>query len=145
MYYEELTPGRRFPLPDVTVEREEMLEFARRYNRAAIHLDEAAGRASIYGDIIAPGAFSQALVHAVYIDAGITGNETLGGKSVLAEWRRPVYAGDTLSSEAEILSRESRRPDRGSVRIRITARNQKGDTVMYITTDTVVKKRPADL
>lgn len=144
MYYEEFTPGLVIPLAEVTVEREEMLDFARRYNPSPVHVDEEFARTTVHGDIIAPGSFSEALVHRAYVEAGITGREAIGGKSVFTQWKKPVFAGDILSSEAEVIQRESHHPDRGSVKLKITSRNQRGETVMYITTHTVVKKREAD-
>jgi acyl dehydratase len=49
IYYEDLAVGRIFRTPSIEVTREEMLEFASRYDPQPFHLEEAAGRQSVFG------------------------------------------------------------------------------------------------
>ncbi|MBI5543331.1 MAG: MaoC family dehydratase [Deltaproteobacteria bacterium] len=56
---------------------------------------------------------------------------------------RPVYAGDTLTSESEVLEvrESSSRPDRGIVHVRTSGMNQDGECVLQYERRILVKKR----
>ena len=60
-------------------------------------------------------------------------------------WPRPVYPGDVLRVESEILEvRPSQsNPDRGIVRVRNTTLNQDGQPVMVQVASLIVPRRPA--
>lgn len=53
--------------------------------------------------------------------------------------------GDTLHSEAEVLEvrPSSSKPDRGIARLRYTAVNQRGETVLSFIGNNLLKRRPA--
>ncbi len=54
----------------------------------------------------------------------------------------PVYPGDTLSAQSEVLSkRETSRADRGVVRFRTTGFNQSGATVLEYERPVLIRKR----
>jgi acyl dehydratase len=61
------------------------------------------------------------------------------------KWPRPVYPGDVLRVESEVLeTRPSQsNPDRGIVRVRNTTLNQDGQPVMIQTASLIVPRRPA--
>ncbi|MGO9055852.1 MAG: MaoC family dehydratase [Candidatus Binataceae bacterium] len=53
-----------------------------------------------------------------------------------------VYAGDTLTSQSEVLSkREASRPDRGVVKFRTTGINQRGEKVLEYERPVLIRKR----
>lgn len=130
MYYEEFEIGTKYPLPAVVIDREDMLDFARKYNRALIHTSPEYARKTRFKDVIAAGAYTFAVVHSTFIDANILGPEVIAGKSSDISWFRPVYAGDALFSEVEVVRKENRHPDRGDIEFRMTTRNRAGETVM---------------
>ncbi len=54
----------------------------------------------------------------------------------------PVYPGDTLTAESEVLSkRETSKPDRGVVKFRTTGFNQKGEKVLEYERPVLIRKR----
>ena len=53
--FEDFQPGRRFALGPKLVIAEEIIEFASEFDPQPMHLDEAAGRASILGRLAASG------------------------------------------------------------------------------------------
>jgi acyl dehydratase len=59
--FEDLTPERRFDLGSVTVERDEMLAFNRRFDPQPFHVDEEAARSSLFGGLCASGWFTASL------------------------------------------------------------------------------------
>jgi acyl dehydratase len=133
--YEDLTPGRVIPLGDVKVDREEMLEFARRFDPQPFHLDEEAGRRSVLGGLAASGWFTASLWMRAYVDhvlADSTSQGSPGGREL--SWLAPVFAGDVLRCELEVLSarRSAKRPMLGLVEIAGTA-NRGDQTVLRFT------------
>lgn len=58
-------------------------------------------------------------------------------------WLKPVRPGDTLRAVGEVLElRPSRAGDRGIVRLRYSALNQRGETVFTVIGNQIVRRRP---
>jgi acyl dehydratase len=60
-------------------------------------------------------------------------------------WLRPVYPGDTLRAESEVLDKtpSKSRPDMGSYRGRTTVFNQHDEPVMKLTSIGLIRRRPS--
>ncbi|UPA23561.1 MaoC family dehydratase [Shinella oryzae] len=130
--FEDFTPGRRFTFRERTLTADEIIAFAREFDPQPMHLDEAAGRASILGGLAASGWHTSAVMMRMLCEAYIDGSTSEGSPGVdLMEWKRPVLAGDTLGGHCEVLeARVSRsRPDIGIVRLRAEVTNQRGEVV----------------
>ncbi len=137
--FEDLTPGRIIPLGEVTVEREEMLAFAERFDPQPFHLDEQAGKRSLLGGLAASGWFTASLWMRQYVDhvlADSTSQGSPGGRDL--RWLAPVFAGDVLRCELEVIgARVSRsRPELGLVEI--TGAAYRGAEAVYQLTFTGV-------
>src|SRR5207249_1235503 len=117
--YEDLTPGRRFDLGNVEIDRDEMLEFARRFDPQPFHLDEAAGRRSLLGGLAASGWYTMAIWMRAYVQVVLSESTAEGSPGGTMTWHTPVFAGDTLQLSIEINSaRRSRsKPNLGIVEI----------------------------
>jgi len=97
-YFEDLVEGQTFDCGSVTVTKDEMLEFAERYDPQAIHLNEEAAGNSMFGDLIASGWLTCALTTRLLVEGYMNRNATLGGRGMdEIRWHKPVYAGSTLS------------------------------------------------
>jgi acyl dehydratase len=119
--FEDFTPGRVFDLGTMTADREEMVEFARRYDPQPFHLDEEAAKDSIFGGLAASGWFTACLWMRAYADEVLlrsTGQGSPGGTQFA--WLRPLFPGDVVRATAEVLTaRPSRsRPGLGIVEMR---------------------------
>ena len=130
--FEDLTPGRVFDLGTVTVDRDEMIAFARRFDPQPFHLDDEAGKKSVFGDLAASGWFTAALWMRAYADAVLLDSTSLaspGGERI--RWPAPVFGGDVLTPTLEILdARRSRsRPEMGLVSL--GARMHRDDILVY--------------
>jgi len=146
-YLEDLRVGEKTRSARITVTEEEILEFARRFDPQPMHTDpEAAARGPFKG-LIASGWHTAALVMRLVADARPLGNLPILGIGVDSlEWPQPVRPGDTLEVEMEILSiRPSKsKPTHGIVKIRSTARNQRGEVVYVVTPSCWVPRRPPE-
>ena len=116
LYWEDLTPGRRFDLGLTVVDRAEMVAFAERFDPQWYHVDEKLAQASPYGDLIASGFFTVSLFMRAYVDHLLSGGRRrLPGLEEL-RWLAAVYAGDRLATELLVVGRRRRRPSLGAGR-----------------------------
>lgn len=147
-YFEDYEEGRidRFGACHVT--REEVIAFAARYDPQPFHLDDAAAAANpIFGRLAASGWHTCAMVMRMLTDAWTEdGHFSLGGTGAdELRWTKPVYPGDILSVETEILSKSAprSRPDIGFVNFRLTVFNQHDEVVMTMKVSNIQKRRAA--
>ncbi len=76
----------------------------------------------------------------------VDGYFSLGGTGVdELRWVKPVYPGDVLTAEAEVLSKSAPRskPEMGFVSFRIAVFNQDDDVVMTLKVTNIQKRRPS--
>lgn len=145
-YFEDLAVGHRFGGSSFTVERDEMLDFARRWDPRPVHLDRDAARASGFPDVIASGSFTTAIYTLMIMRAReADGNHaTLAVVSVTNRLPKPLLSGDTVHFRATIADkRESRsRPSAGIVITTGVLTNQRDEVVFDSETVTLVHRRP---
>ena len=122
--WDELQVGQRFEFGRIAMEREAILDFARRWDPQPFHLDEAAARASVFGGLIASGLHTQAAVFSHIIRTGWVERVSLGGAAQTVRWPAPVRPGDEIAIAGEVLDLvpSRSRPDRGVVKMRYTGR-----------------------
>jgi acyl dehydratase len=114
LYFEDIEPGTKAAFGRYEVTREEVIEFASKYDPQPFHLsDEEAAK-------------------------------THFGKLAARRWLTPVYPGDILRIETEVLDkRPSRsRADMGSFRSKATVFNQDDVAVMSVISIGLVRRRP---
>jgi acyl dehydratase len=118
LFYEDLTPGRRFDLGVTVVDGAEMLAYARRFDPQWYHADPGAAAASEYGGLIASGFFTVSLFMRAYVDH-VLSRAAAAASPGLEElrWTAPVYAGDRLAIALDVLDRgpSTARPGLGTV------------------------------
>ncbi len=132
-YFEDYQKGEVFEVGDYLVTREEILDFASRYDPQPFHLDEDAARSSIYGGLIASGWMTCSVMMRILVDGFISPLASMGSPGVdEVRWLKPVRPGDRLRARIEVLdSRRSRsRPDRGVVHFRYEGVRQDGEVVL---------------
>ena len=145
LYLEDLSVGQTFRTGSVTVEVGPLKAFAAEFDPQPFHLDEAAAEGSLFGRLVASGWQTAALSMGLLVrgDLRIAGGLIgLGVETI--RWPRPVYPGDVLRVESEILEVRASQsnPERGVVRVRSTTLNQDGQAVMIQTASLVVPRRP---
>jgi acyl dehydratase len=143
-YLDDFKPGDRFESPHgYTFTDADIITFAHRYDPQIFHLDVEAAKNSIFGGLIASGfqtlAATFRLVHAIgFLD------HNMGGPGMdELRWLKPVRPGDTLRATAEIVEVTPSRskPDRGALKYKVSAVNQKGETVMTVLITSLVLRR----
>lgn len=132
-YFEDFSTGRVFPLAEKQVTADEMVEFAAEFDPQPMHLDEAAGRASILGGLSASGWHTASMFMRMMFDGWLSSSSSEGSPGIeFMEWKKPVLAGDTLSGRSIVIeSRTLRsRPGIGIVKFLHEVENQRGEIVM---------------
>jgi len=144
--FEDFTEGRSIDLGVKDVTAEEIVEFAGEFDPQPMHLDEAAGKASILGGLSASGWHTCAIYMRLLCDAFLVDSTSEGASGIdRIKCRKPVLAGDRLTGRATVLSRrESRsRPSIGLVAFRSELFNQRGEAVFELENTVMFLKREA--
>ena len=134
-FFEDYCAGAVYRIGSVRVNKDEVIEFARRYDPQAFHIDEKAAQATVFGGLIASGWHTAALMMRLLADNFLPRSASLGAPAVDAlRWHIPVRPGDVLSMQVTVLeARRSRsKPDRGVMRSRIEVTNQRGEVAMSL-------------
>jgi acyl dehydratase len=131
--FENYPDGSVHELGSVTVDQDEMIAFARRYDPQIFHTDPAAAKKTIYGGLIASGWLTAALTMRV-IAEGYLSKATCLGSPGLEEIRfpQPVRPGDVLSVRVTVVqtSRSRSKPHWGILRSLVEVLNQNREIVM---------------
>lgn len=137
--FDDLKPGDRFQLGAYELTREEVIDFASKYDPQPFHLDDAAAAANpIFGRLSASGWHTAMIMHLLadrFTTArGLQGIAGLGVDGI--RWHSPVYPGDMLDGTIEVVEarRSESKPDRAIATFRMTLRNQHGAQVAEMTT-----------
>ena len=141
MYLDDLNTSMEFDLPAVSVDKEQMIAFSKRYDPFPLHHDEEFAKNTRFGQLVAPGVMVFMSVWAKFIEADVLGSELIAGKSTKIEWFKPVFASDTLKGTARITNIIRRNAYNGIAEITTDIRNQHGDLVLTDVTESIVKYR----
>lgn len=148
IYFEDMQIGDRASFGSYTVTRDEVLEFARRYDPQPFHLSDEAAAQTHFGRLAASGWHTAAMTMAMLVEqmqVRPTASLGAGGIDEL-RWIRPVHPGDTLRCETELLEKSvsEKRPEMGRTRSRMTVFNQADQPVLSFIANAMVARRPAD-
>lgn len=133
IYWEDLQPGSVRDLGTTTVNADEIKEFAGRYDPQPFHLDEEAGRQSLFGGLCASGWQTACLAMRLTVDNMLRHSSSKGSPGLESlKWLKPVYPGDVLRLRHTILEARplKSRPDTGLVRSRWELFNQNDEKVL---------------
>ena len=148
IYFEDLEVGNETHFGSCEVTREEVLDFARKYDPQPFHLSDEAAAKTYFGRLSASGWHTCAMTMGV-IARHVVREEQAGlGSPGIDElrWLKPVYPGDTLTVRGEIIEKTPSRskPEIGSFRTRTTVTNQDDVPVLTFTSIVLIRRRPAE-
>jgi acyl dehydratase len=142
-FLEDMKVGLRRELGAFTFTAESIKIFAREFDPQPFHLDEEAGRNSLFGGLVASGWHVASVCMKLIVADGVrarqqaeargeefgTGGPSPGFRDL--RWLKPVFAGDTLTYSGEIVSvrATASRPGWGIVQSKNVAVNQRGEEV----------------
>lgn len=136
LFLDELAIGDRFESKGMTLTEADIVGFARQWDPQPFHIDaDAAGR-SHFGGLIASGFQTLAVAFRLFYQTGVIVDANMGGPGIdELRWLIPVRPGDTLRVAAEVrdIVPSRSKPDRGLLRLGLSASNQRGEVVMTAT------------
>jgi acyl dehydratase len=156
-FFEDIVVGQRREIGSFTFTAEDIKQFARQFDPQPFHLDEEAGRKSLFGGLAASGWHVGSVCMKLLVadgqrqskEAAARGEEVAvwGPSPGFRElrWIKPVLAGDTIafSSEVETMRISEKRPGWGIVQARNTGVNQRGEVVFSLLATAFVPRRNA--
>ncbi len=146
-YLEDLKVGDETYFGSYEVTREEVIEFARKYDPQPFHLSDEAAARTHFGRLAASGwhtcAMTMAVIARHVVEEGQAGLGSPGVDEL--RWLKPVYPGDTLHVRSTIVDvRPSRsKPEIGSFRSATVVTNQDAVPVLSFTSIVLIRRRPA--
>ena len=145
-YFEDIEVGRTLRFGSYHVTREEVTAFAEKYDPQPFHLSDEAAAATHFGRLSASGWHTCAMTMAMVVD-NLKAQQQAGlGSPGIDElrWLKPVFPGDTLRCETEIIDKRASksRPEMGSYRSRMTVFNQHDESVMTFVSIGLIATRP---
>ncbi len=156
-YFEDIKIGDRRELGSFTFLADDIKKFAAKFDPQPFHLDEEAGRKSVFGGLAASGWH----VSAIFMKLTVANfkrqtEEALarGEKPVPAgpspgfdnlKWLKPVLAGDTLTYLYEVTALRvlESRPQWGLVGFQNTATNQRGELAFSFEGKAFMPRKPS--
>ena len=146
VYFEDLEAGQDTLFGHYDVTREEVLEFARKYDPQPFHLSDEAAARTHFGRLAASGWHTCAMTMAVIARFAVAhGHAGLGAPGIdELRWLKPVYPGDRLTVRGTIVDKTPSRskPHIGTIRTRTLVSNQDGVDVMRFTSIVMMQRRP---
>ena len=130
MYFEDFVLGSKTPVKPAVIHKNDMLDFANKYDTIPLH------------KLIAPGVMSFMSVWAKYLENDLAGDELIAGKSTKIEWMKPVFAEDVLSSTCTVSNLTKRNEKNGIVELTFEVFNQNNELVLTDVTEMIVKCKP---
>ncbi|MET1124633.1 MAG: MaoC/PaaZ C-terminal domain-containing protein [Archaeoglobaceae archaeon] len=141
MFFEDFSPGARFETAGRTITEADIVNFAGisgDWNE--IHVNEEYAKTTRFGRRIAHGLLTLSVVSGLVTRLGLTTDSLIAFYGIdRLRFTKPVYIGDTVRAIVEVEGKEDK-GDYGVVNFRITAVNQRGETVLVATFKTAVKK-----
>lgn len=146
-WFEDWTVGDRIEheIRRTVTETDNLLFSAMTYNPQPLHIDLEAAKASEFGQILVNGTFTFSLMVGVSV-----GDTTLGtlvanlgyDKLVMPN---PVFIGDTLRTESEVveLKKSRSRPNAGIITFRHRSLNQRDQVVCECLRMALIQRKPS--
>ncbi len=145
LYWEDFQVGHVDEFGEVTVTKDDILDFARKFDPQPFHVDEEAARQSLFGGLCASGWHTAAIAMRILCDNVLNRSASLGSPGIdHLRWLKPVFPGDRLRLRFVIL--ESRplnsRPQVGMIRTRWKMINQDNEEVAQLEGNIMMGRRP---
>lgn len=146
VWFEDIKVGAHESFGRYAVTHDEVIAFAEKYDPQPFHLSEEAASRTYFGRLSASGwhtcAMTMAMIVANMKNKGENGLGSPGMDEL--RWLKPVYPGDTLRCETEILEKRvsANRPEMGIYKSRMTVFNQDGVAVMTFVSNGLIRTRP---
>lgn len=135
-YFDDFSEGEIFEFGDYLVTQEELIDFSIKFDPQLFHLDPEAAKESVFGELVASGWMTGAIMCRLVVDHFLSPAAAMGSPGLNSlSWIKPVCSGDRLSQRVTILKcrRSVSKPDRGVLELLQEGFNQDGELVISMT------------
>ncbi len=144
-WFEDYVPGSVWPLGEVSVSEQEIIDFARSYDPQPFHVDPVAAREGPFGGVIASGWHTSVLTMTRFVPGYLSAVSSLASPAIdEMRFPAPVRPGDRLHVVATVLDARTSvsRADRGIVRTKVETSKADGTLVLSLIVVNFVRRRP---
>lgn len=145
IHYEDIEVGHHQSFGRYEVTREEVVDYATRYDPQPFHLNDEAAAKTYFGRLSASGWHTCAMTMRMLVEnMSVVEQAGLGSPGVdNLRWVKPVYPGDTLRCETEVIEkrRSKSRPDMGLFKSRCRTFNQNDELVLEMVSNGLIRVR----
>ena len=141
-YFDDFHIGETFETEPNFISKDEIIDFASKYDPQTFHLDEEAAKNGPFGQLTSSGFMTLGKSFTQIINTDVFNGSSMGAWGLdELRWTKPVYPGDTLKTKVEVLEKKlsSKNPIKGTVRLKQTVSNQNGDVVMTWISNSMIK------
>ncbi|MFM0471680.1 MaoC family dehydratase [Paraburkholderia strydomiana] len=133
--YEDMTVGSTTEIGKHTFTRDEIVEFAEKFDPQPFHLNEAAAEKSPFRGLVASGWHTCSVMMGMLVRNALADSTSMGSPGIdEIHWLKPVRVGDTITMTNSVLDKRisESKPDRGIVSTQWAGINQHGETVVTV-------------
>ena len=146
-YFEDFEVGLNFESEPTLITKEEIIDFASKYDPQSFHLDEEAANNGPFGQLTSSGFMTLGKSFTQIFKTGIYDGTSMGAWGIdELRWTKPVYPGTTIGvrfTVKEKVDQEKREENdiaKGIVKFLVDVYDDTGETVALATILTMVKK-----
>jgi acyl dehydratase len=142
LYIEDLAIGSRFVSGSYQITAEEIKSFAAEFDPQPFHLDDLAGKNSLFGGLAASGWHTAGITMRLIVESMPLARGVVGVGGEIA-WPQPTRPGDILHVESEIIDiiPSRSKPNQALATVRSITLNQAGEVVYTLTAKILVYRR----
>ena len=144
-YLDDYVEGDVHMLGSVSIDQDEIIAFAKRFDPQTMHTDPEAAKATPFGGLIASGWHTGSLMMRLLVNEYLTHVASFASPGLdELRWLKPVRPGDTLSVRVTVLKStpSKSKPDRGAVTSLMEVLNQNNEVVMTVKAVNIIGQRP---
>ena len=144
MYFEDFTVGLTFTTDETLISKNEIIDFASKYDPQTFHLDEELAKDGPFGQLTSSGFMTLGKSFTQIFNTEVFNGTSMGAWGLdELRWTKPVYPNDILKTKVEVLEtkKSKKNPTKGTVRLKQTVTNQKKEIVMTWISNSMLKTK----
>ena len=144
MYFEDFNVGLTFTTDETLISKNEIIDFASKYDPQTFHLDEELAKDGPFGQLTSSGFMTLGKSFTQIFNTEVFNGTSMGAWGLdELRWTKPVYPNDTLKTKVEVLEtkKSKKNPTKGTVRLKQTVTNQNNEIVMTWISNSMLKTK----
>ena len=104
MYFEDFSVGLTFTTDETLISKNEIIDFASKYDPQTFHLDEELAKDGPFGQLTSSGFMTLGKSFTQIFNTEVFNGTSMGAWGLdELRWTKPVYPNDTLKTKVEVL------------------------------------------